>query len=132
MFAAINMKEGGEPEPEYENNATTERGLTSHRSLVTHTDKAQQETSFAQVMRREAKLRLSIEEMSQVNERYATMFSGMKLNQPHNSAVGLSFAFLVRRLIFAMTIVLMGHMPQMATLTALILSTCMLAFIVVE
>lgn len=129
MFSAINLKEGGEPEYE----CSTERGLVTQRSLVTHSEKTQQQvTSFAQVMRKEARLRLTIEEMSTVNDRFATVFTGLKLNQPHNSAVSLTFAFLVRRLIFAMAIVLMSHLPQMATLITMLLSVCMLGLLLVE
>lgn len=62
-------------------------------------------------MKREAKLRLTIEDMTEVNSRYSTIFEGLKLNSPHNSAVVYPFAFIVRRLIFAIAIVMMSHMP---------------------
>jgi hypothetical protein len=68
----------------------------------------------------------------EVNGRYKTLFEGLKLNQPHNSAVTYLFAFMLRRLVFAVAIVFMAHMPQIASLVMLCVSVAMLAFILVE
>jgi len=83
-------------------------------------------------MQRESKLRLRIEDMATVNPRYATVFEGLKLNQPRNSAVVYPFAFLMRRLLFAIAIVFMSQQAILATVTTLVLSVAMLGFLVIE
>jgi len=77
-------------------------------------------------------LRLRIEDTVLINGRYKTLFQGLKLNQPHNSAVTYPFAFLLRRLVYAVAIVFMAQMPQIASLVILCVSVAMLAFILVE
>ena len=83
-------------------------------------------------MKKEAKLRLQIEDSINVNGRVKTLFQGLKLNQPHNSSVTYLFAFMLRRLIYALAIVFLTHMPQIAILLILSLSVAILAFIWVE
>ena len=132
MFAAVDLKElndlmmeGGE----------TERGLTTERSLVTKNASKSSDSEisqFGQKIKKEAQLRQRLEDSVQVNGRFKTLFEGLKLNQPHNSAVTYQFAFMIRRLIYAVAISFMTHMPQIATLVILSLSMAMLAFILVE
>ena len=62
-------------------------------------------------MKKEAKLRLQIEDSINVNGRVKTLFQGLKLNQPHNSSVTYLFAFMLRRLIYAVAIVFMTRFP---------------------
>jgi hypothetical protein len=77
-------------------------------------------------------LRLRIEETVLINGRYKTLFEGLKLNQPHNSAVTYPFAFMLRRLVYAVAIVFMAHMPQIASLVMLCMTVAILAFILIE
>ena len=83
-------------------------------------------------MASEARLRLSIEDSVQVPTRYATLFSGLKLNTAHNSAVMEPLVFLIRRFLYAMVIVLLGHKPQVALMLLIALSVVVLAFTVAE
>lgn len=64
----------------------------------------------------------------QVPKRYATLFNGLKLNTAHNSAVMEPLIFLVRRFLYAMMIVLLGHKPQVALMLMIALSVIVLAF----
>lgn len=87
---------------------------------------------LAKRMTSEAKLRLSIEDSVQVSTRYATLFSGLKLNTAHNSAVLEPLVFLIRRFLYAMVIVLLGHKPQVALMLLIALSVLVLAFTIAE
>lgn len=83
-------------------------------------------------MKREAELRLKIEDLIELNERYSTIFFGLKLNTPHNSAIIETFTFMIRRLIYAALIVFMPHLPQIATMTLLIVCLIVLIFNLTE
>ena len=53
----------------------------------------------------EAQLRLRLEDLVDVNERFSTLFLGLKLNTAHNSAIVEPLLFMIRRLIFAGAII---------------------------
>lgn len=67
-----------------------------------------------------------------LNKRYSTLFSGLKLNTAHNSAVTQPLAFMLRRLYYSVVIVFMCHMPQVALLSLLGLCLVLLVFTIVE
>ena len=83
-------------------------------------------------MRSEAKLRLRLEDHVQVNPSYKTLFDGLKLNTEHNSAIVEPLAFLIRRIMYAVVIVFMPHLPQVAVSTLLVMCLMGLAFSLTE
>lgn len=83
-------------------------------------------------MKREANLRLRLEELVEVSPRYVTIFQGLKLNTAHNSAVMEPLSYFLRRLIYAALIVFMPHLPQIQTLILLAVCFATLVFTVVE
>ena len=60
------------------------------------------------VARKDAKRRLDLEDKVIVNPRYSTVYEGLKLNTPHNSAVTQIYSFLLQRIIYASVIVIMS------------------------
>lgn len=88
--------------------------------------------TLKQKIKRDAELRLNIEDLVELNERYSTIFLGLKLNTPHNSAIIENFTFMIRRLIYAALIVFMPHLPQIATMTLLIVCLIVLIFNLTE
>ena len=97
---------------------------------IRENNRGEEETETERRMRAEAKYRLKLEDSLQINRRYETIFSGLKLNTEHNSAVTQPLGFLVRRLIFAAVIV---YMPSAAgVLILLSMSTISLVFTIFE
>lgn len=109
----IEIYEGGEEVITSERVLTTERNLQTERGLMTEQDCADEDHIIASLMksRKEARLRLQLEDLVDVNPRYETLFTGLKLNQPRNSAVVQPFTFIVRRILYAALIVFMPHLP---------------------
>lgn len=66
-----------------------------------------------------------------VPQRYATLFSGLKLKTPINTAVLEPLTFLVRRFMYAAIIVLLGYKPVVALSLMIVLSIVNLVFTVV-
>ena len=79
-------------------------------------------------IRNEAALRLRLEALVDVNQRYSTIFEGLKLNTAHNSAVMQPISFLLRRVFYAALIVFMPHMPQVSMIALMSACILMLAF----
>lgn len=83
-------------------------------------------------MQREAELRLKLESLVQLNERYKTLFDSLKLNTAHNSAILEPFLFMLRRMIYSALIIFMPHLPQIATSLLLIACLVIMAFTLIE
>lgn len=120
-----------------EQTLTTERGLTTERAMITvnfnNQEKEQDERSMALMeIKRDANLIVQLEDHVELNQRYKTVFSGLKLNTAHNSAIVEPVIFMLRRLIYAALIVFMPHMPHIATLVLLGVCFATLAFTIVE
>lgn len=115
---------------------TTQRseGLNTQRAMIT--DQSKDELNFPESyhekISREARLRLRLEDQVSVNGRYETIFSGLKLNTAHNSALTEPIAFMIRRTIFAALIVFMPHMPQVATMALLVVCLAIFAMNLAE
>ena len=88
--------------------------------------------SHDQKMIKEAKLRVQLEGLVEVNQRYSTIFLGLKLNTAHNSAVTHLLSFMVRRLVYAGAIVYMSHIPQISIILLMAMSVYMITFTVSE
>lgn len=119
------MYEGGEEV------LTTERNLQTDRGMITAQDNAPEEddgTASMARFRKEVQLRLKLEDLVDVSQRYETIFDGLKLNTAHNSAVMQPLTFMVRRIIYAALIVFIPHMPQVATIALISMCVLMLAF----
>lgn len=126
------LYEGGSGEAEIH----TERGLTTENNLATNRnmiDKPEDVLeTYAERVQREARLRLLLEDSVTLNKRYATVFSGLKLNTPRNSAVTHPLAYMLRRVLYSVAIVFMGHVPTLATLFVLGLCLAMTILTIVE
>lgn len=66
--------------------------------------------------------------MVQTSPRYETIFSGLKLNTAHNSAVMEPLSFMIRRIIYAALIVFTPHLPQVATLALTSICVVMMVY----
>lgn len=114
---------------------TTQRSeLSTQRGMIT--DQSKDELNFPESyhekIRREARLRLRLEDQVSVNGRYETIFEGLKLNTAHNSALTEPIAFMIRRTIYAALIVFMPHMPQVATMALLVVCLAIFAINLAE
>ena len=117
-----------------ERHAVTDRGLiTTEVSPAEIEDKKEQERKeYLERVRKEALRRLRLEDKVKLNARYKTVFEGLKLNTEHNSAVTQVLLFMIQRIVYASAIVLLSHAPQMATITMIEVSVCILAFVMHE
>ena len=79
-----------------------------------------------------AQLKLSLEDKVKVSGRYSTLFSGLKLNTEHNTAITQPLLYLLRRVYYAFVIVFMCYMPQVALMTLMVFCVGMLAFTITE
>lgn len=130
MGAAVQLNEGG-------SDLATDRGCPTDRAMISNKSEEGQtsmteEEALAMRMKSEAQLRLQLEDLVKVNGRYATLFSGLKVNTAHNSAVVEVLLFMVRRLIFAAAIVYMGQSPQVAMALMMGVTLFSLVFTVAE
>lgn len=80
----------------------------------------------------DAQVRLRLEDLVIVNKRFSTVFSGLRLNTVHNSAITEPLFFLIRRLVFAAAIIFMQSSPQLASLILIVMSILITIFTVVE
>ena len=125
-----------------ERGATTDRGLVTDQGLVITAEARRTPTSFEdeiekkrlihEFYRKEARLRLSLEDQVKVNLRFATVYEGLKLNTAHNSAVTHIFCFIVQRLVYAAIIVLMSSAPFIGNLILIAMSVGLIAFTLTE
>ena len=83
-------------------------------------------------MRREARFRLRLEDSVSLDKRYATVFNGLKLNTARASAVTHPLAYMLRRVLYSIAIVFMGHAPALATIFVLGLCLAMTILTIVE
>ena len=73
-----------------------------------------------------------LEDEVKIDPRYATLFTGLKLNHPHNVAIAHPLAFLLRRVLFAFVIVFMPSQPQIGAVLLLMTCVGMLCFVLTE
>lgn len=106
----------------------TDRGMVTDQNAGDESPKG----TFEGKIRKEAMLRLRLEDLVDLNQRYKTIFEGLKMNTAHNSAVIQPLSFMLRRIFYAALIVFMPHEPQVAMITLLSASVLMLAFAVHE
>ena len=132
MFDPVDVQqifEGGEIiENTYPTEIHTERGLitqdqtneTSHNSGL---DK----------LKEEAKLRVKLEDLVKIKKSYKTLYEGLKLNTPHNSAITHPLLFLLQRVIYAVVIVCMARLPtEFACIILMVMSLIILSFTITE
>ena len=135
--------EGGETEVEPvtpylttdQNRLNTEQDMNTERRMITAPGNSEEKVvivSFNQKIRQEAQLRLRLEDLVNINQRFSTLFLGLKLNTMHNSAVLQPLMFLIRRIVFAAAIIFLQHSPQLAIVMLLAMSLAVLVFTVVE
>jgi len=80
----------------------------------------------------EAKSRIQLEDKAVTNKRFKTLFNGLKRNHEHNAGVVYPVIFVIRRLAYAFTLVFLYEWPYLATLSLMILTLFVLAYILVE
>ena len=78
-----------------------------------------------------AKLRIKLEEEAHVNNAYKTLFYGLKRNHEHNVAIFHPLAFLLRRVLYSMIIILMAGEDSVFFGALLLLFTCLYMLIFV-
>ena len=118
------------------NRLNTDQDMNPERRLHTkpngNPDEKVAIQSFSEKIQRDARLKLRLEDLIVNNPRFATLFSGLKLNAEHNSAVIEPLLFLTRRLVYAIAIVYMQHSPQVMTAIMMSMSLIVLVFTVYE
>lgn len=100
----------------------TERGLTAEK------EQPSEEDALVESMRKQAQMRLALEDQVRVNPRIATMFEGLKVNQPRNSAVTYPLVFLATRVLYAAVIVFLSETPQLGNMIMLSWTLLVLCF----
>lgn len=92
-----------------------------------------EETALASTpaLRREARLRVSLQEQSKVSMAYETLFLGLKKNHEHNAAVVQLNCFTLRRIIYAFLIVHVTGMDHVFFSAFALSVTCILMMILV-
>ena len=113
----------------------TARGFVPKQLDVKQTEAEKREEEYELMMQKAhklAQLKLSLEDKVKVSGRYSTLFSGLKLNTEHNTAITQPLLYLLRRVYYAFVIVFMCHMPQVALMTLMVFCVGMLAFTITE
>lgn len=129
LCAAVDLNKKPELYEGGEEVLTTERNVQTERGMITEQNNAVEEADASLFkIRKEIQLRLKLEDLVEVSQRYETIFNGLKLNTAHSSAVTQPLAFMIRRLVYAALIVFMPHLPQVATIALLSICMFMLAF----
>lgn len=111
---------------------TTERNMRTDRAMVTTEfnaiEAADPNATAMMQIQKEVQLMLKLEDLVQTSPRYETIFSGLKLNTAHNSAVMEPLSFMIRRIIYAALIVFMPKLPQVVTLALTSICVIMMVY----
>lgn len=73
-----------------------------------------------------------IEDQVKLDKRYETLFLGLRLNTENNSAVTQPILYCLRRILYALVIVYMSHMPLIGISAMIIAVMIYLAFVIQE
>ena len=118
-------------------NLATDRGMTSSRKMVIKNERNHyvhydEKECQKQKIKSEAQLKLQLEELVEVNERYQTIYEGLKLNTAHNSSVTYPLSFFIRRITYATVIVFIPDQPQISIVILMAMSVGMLIYTSIE
>lgn len=80
----------------------------------------------------QAYLRVALESKVWLNQRYKTLFYGLKKNHPRHVAVVYPIVFLVRRLVYTCLILFLLSLPYITIVLLMLGCLAMLAFIFSE
>lgn len=80
----------------------------------------------------EARIRLELESLVQVNPRYKTLFYGLKRNHPHSAAVVHPLLFMLRRLVYAAIAIFCLSVPIVGVFILSLTCVIMLGYVLVE
>ena len=83
-------------------------------------------------MRVEAKLRVNLEQAVEVNNRYRTLFYGLKRNHQNRAAIVYPLFFLIRRLIYSALVLFLAEIPVVGAYILCTICLMMIAYIIVE
>ena len=119
------------------NQLNTERCLNTERNLVTKSDEKSAKSlnaanSSSQKIQRVAGLKLWLEDMVICNQRFSTLFIGLKLNTERNSAIAEPLLFLTRRIVYAAALVYLQNSPQIMIGILIAMSLVALVFNLLE
>jgi len=80
----------------------------------------------------EARIRLELESLVKVSDRYKTLFYGLKRNHPHSAAVVHPLLFLIRRLIYAAIAIFCLSVPIVGVYILSFICVAMISYVLVE
>ena len=80
----------------------------------------------------EAKIRLELESLVKVSQRYKTLFLGLKLNHPHSAAIVHPLVFLLRRIIYSAIALFCLTVPVVGAFILSFICVLMITYILVE
>lgn len=77
-------------------------------------------------------MRVRLEGIVQVSDRYRTLFNGLRKNHPHSATVVYPLTFLARRVIYSAIILFMSGVSFVGAFILSILCLFMIAYVIVE
>ena len=80
----------------------------------------------------EAKIRIELESLVKVSDRYKTLFLGLKRNHPHSAAIIHPLVFLLRRIIYSAIALFCLSVPVIGVFILSFICVLMIGFILVE
>ena len=88
--------------------------------------------TWLEQLAQEAKLRVNREYETKVSDRYKTLFSGLRLNHPHNATVVHPIIFILRRITYAATVLFMLNASILGAYLLSVICIGVIAFVVIE